>query len=79
MGLSEIIQVKCAATGDPPPKVNVTFNNQPAKDADGVTVTSSDSETMIEFKVVRDSTVYCEARNELGRDKRKMKIAVNRK
>ena len=32
-----------------------------------------------EFKAIRNSEVYCEATNEVGRDKRKMKILVKRK
>lgn len=74
-----MVQVKCAATGNPAPKVHMTFNTQSAEDADGVTVTSQHSETQIEFKALRDSEVYCEATNKLGRDKRKMKILVQRK
>ncbi|KAJ7378045.1 Cadherin EGF LAG seven-pass G-type receptor 3 [Desmophyllum pertusum] len=76
VGLNAVVQVKCAATGNPPPKVRMTVNTQPAEDADGVTVTSHFSETEIELKVVRDSEVYCEATNERGRQKRKMKISV---
>lgn len=73
-----MVQVKCVATGNPQPKVQITFNSQPANNADGVTVTSRDSETEIEFKAVMNSEVYCEATNELGRDKRKIKISVER-
>lgn len=79
VGLNAVVQVKCAATGNPPPKVRMTVNTQPAEDTDGVTVTSHVSETEIELKVVRDSEVYCEATNERGRQKRKMKISVQRK
>ena len=78
VGLYSMIQVKCAATGNPPPKVRLTFNNQPADTVDGVTVTSRGSESEIEFKAVKNSEVYCEATNELGRDKRKLKISVDR-
>lgn len=74
-----MVQVKCAATGHPLPKIRMTFNTRSVKDADDVTVTSQDSETEIEFKAVRNSEVYCEATNEVGRDKRKMKILVQRK
>jgi len=73
-----MIQVKCVATGNPPPKVYLTVNNEPANNVDGVTVTSGDAETEIEFKAVRTSEVYCEARNKLGRDKRKIRIPVKR-
>ena len=76
--LNTMVQVKCVATGNPPPKVYLTFNNQPAEDVDGVTVTSSDSETQIMFKAVRNSTIYCEATNELGREKRKITVSVER-
>ena len=76
--LNTMVQVKCIAKGNPAPKVHLTFNNQPAENVDGVTVTSSDSETEITFKAVRNSIIYCEATNELGRDKRKIKASVER-
>ncbi|KAL9989659.1 hypothetical protein ACROYT_G004227 [Oculina patagonica] len=76
VSLHEMVQVKCAATGNPAPKVHMTFNTQSVEDADDVTVSSHKSETQIEFKALMDSEVYCEATNELGRDKRKMKILV---
>ena len=71
-----MVQVKCAATGQPLPKIHVTFNTRSVKDAEDVIVTSQDAETEIKFKAMRNSEVYCEATNEVGRDKRKMKILV---
>ena len=79
VNLGEMVQVKCAATGHPLPKIHMTFNTRSVEEADDVTVTSQDSKTEIEFKAVRSSEVYCEATNDVGRDKRKMKILVRRK
>ena len=79
VNLGEMVQVKCAATGHPLPKIHMMFNTRSVKDAEDVSVTPQDSATEIEFKAVRDSEVYCEATNEVGRDKRKMKILVLRK
>lgn len=79
VNLGEMVQVKCAATGHPLPKILMTFNTRSVKDAQDVTLTSQDSETEIEFKAMRNSEVHCEATNEVGRDKRKMKILVQRK
>ena len=79
VNIDEMVQVKCDATGHPRPKIHMTFNTRSVKDAEDVTVTSPDSETEIEFKAIRNSEVYCEATNEVGRDKRKMKILVKRK
>ncbi|XP_020632814.1 brain-specific angiogenesis inhibitor 1-like isoform X2 [Orbicella faveolata] len=76
VNIDEMVQVKCDATGHPRPKIHMTFNTRSVKDAEDVTVTSPDSETEIEFKAIRNSEVYCEATNEVGRDKRKMKILV---
>lgn len=73
-----MVQAKCVAKGNPPPKVHLTFNNQPADTVNGVTVKSRGSESEIKFKAVKNSEIYCEATNELGRDKRKLKISVNR-
>ena len=74
-----MVQVKCAATGHPLPKIHMTFNTRSVEDAEDVKVTSQDSKTEIEFKAMRNSEVYCEATNEFGREKRKMKILVQRK
>lgn len=79
VNLGEMVQVKCAAIGHPLPKIHMTFNTRSVEDAEDVTVTSQDSETEIEFKALRNSTVFCKATNEFGRDKRKMKILVQRK
>jgi len=79
VNLGETVQVKCAATGNPRPKIHMTFNTRSVKDAEGVSVTSLDPATEIEFQAIRNSEVYCEATNEAGRDKRKMKILVQRK
>lgn len=76
--LTKEVQIKCVARGNPPPKVSLTFNDQPAESVDGVTVTPSGSETEIKFKAVMDSLIFCEATNELGRDIRKIRISVNR-
>lgn len=75
--LGQTVEVKCIATGNPPPKVQMKFNDQLAQDVNGVKVTSSESERTIQFKAEINSTVHCEATNEVGRDKRKMKIAVD--
>lgn len=75
--LGETVQVKCIATGNPPPEVQLKFNDQLAQDADGVKVKSDGSEITIEFKAKINSTILCEAENGLGRDKRKMKISVD--
>lgn len=77
--LGQTVEVKCIATGNPPPKVQMKFNDRLAQDVNGVKVTSSESERTIQFKAEINSTVHCEATNEVGRDKRKMKIAVDRK
>lgn len=77
--LTKEVKIKCVATGNPPPKVSLIFNDQPAESVDGVTVTSSESEAEIKFKAVMDSFIFCEATNELGRDIRKIRISVNRK
>ena len=79
VNLGEMVQVKCAATGHPLPKILMTFNTRSVKDSQDVTVTSRESETEIEFKAMRNSEVHCEATNEVGRDKRKMNILVQRK
>ncbi|XP_074621699.1 uncharacterized protein LOC141880144 isoform X2 [Acropora palmata] len=75
--LFSTVQVKCVSTGNPAPDIDITFNGQPAEKVDGVTVTSDSSQKMIEFKVERDSEIWCEARNALGRDKRNIRIAVD--
>ena len=72
------VQLKCASKGNPEPDIGITFNGQPAEKASGVTVISGSSEKMIEFKAERDSEIWCEASNEVGRDKRKIRIAVDR-
>lgn len=77
--LYSTVQVKCESTGNPAPDIDITFNGQPADKADGVTLTSYSSQKMIEFKAVRDSEIWCEASNELGRDKRNIRVAVDRK
>lgn len=76
VNFGEMVQVKCAATGHPLPKIHMTFNTRSVKEADDVTVMSK---TEIEFKAIRNSEVHCEATNEFGRDKRKMRILVQRK
>lgn len=76
--LHTTVQVKCVAAGNPPPKVLLKFNDKPAENVADVTVTSRSSETEIEFKAVRSSEIYCEAVNEHGRDKRKIRIVVDR-
>lgn len=77
--LFSTVQVKCVFTGNPTPDIDITFNGQPAEKVDGVTVTSDSSQKMIEFKAERDSEIWCEASNALGRDKRNIRIAVDRK
>ena len=77
--LFSTVQVKCVSTGNPAPDIDITFNGQPAEKVDGVTVTSDSSQKMIEFKAEKDSEIWCEASNALGRDKRNIRIAVDRK
>ncbi|XP_015776849.1 PREDICTED: uncharacterized protein LOC107354869 isoform X2 [Acropora digitifera] len=75
--LFSTVQVNCVSTGNPAPDIDITFNGQSAEKVDGVTVTSDSSQKMIEFKAERDSEIWCEASNALGRDKRNIRIAVD--
>ena len=73
VALESIVSINCTAQGNPPPDVRVT-----ADGVEGVSLRSRQSEVEITFLAKRSSEIQCVATNNLGRDKRKLKIIVDR-